>query len=291
MVSNHSREAGIEKFFAVANERYQIFLDRQAGKPKPWSQHPIFQTEYFCNVFRENDRTTTWFRENVRDKVRYHPEKALLAITAFRWFNKIETGELIKDILLDEWDETKVYNRLSCQKPVVTGAYIIKTPDGMTKLKGVLWSIEQFIKNMDKGMFNKILVGDATMEEACGILKQSPYLGNFMSWQICSDARFTTLLENAPDKDTWACPGPGSARGLGRVFYGDVNKFDYGSKGDAAEMLKLMNELAQMSHDPAWWPAKWPKLAVVDVSHQNCEFDKFERCEEGGRMKRKYNAL
>lgn len=290
MVDKSLAEDNIFKFFAIAGERYQILLNRRAGMPKPWSPDPIFQTEYFCNVFREDDRTTVWFRENIRDLVRDDPNKALLAIVAFRWFNKIETGEKIKEFLLGEWDSVKVFNKLAAQKPVVTGAYIIKTPDGMTKLKGVLWCIDQFRENMKIGRCDNLLRSKLTMESACGLLKLSPYLGNFMAWQICSDARQTCLLENAQDKDTWAQPGPGSARGLGRVYYNDVNHFSYGSKSDEKEMLKLMIDLSDRSKDINYWPKEWPKLACVDISHILCETDKYMRCGEGGRMKRKYKA-
>lgn len=283
-------EAGIKRFFDIARERQNIYLKRRAGLPKPWSSDPIFQTEYFCNVFREQDRTTEWFRNNIRDQLRNESDEVLAAIVAFRWFNKIETGERIRDFLLGEWDSVGVYNALQNQKPVVTGAYIIKTPDGMTKLRGVLWCIDEFNKRLRDGLFDTLICGAVTMQEACKMLQQAPYLGNFMAWQICSDARQTCLLENAPDKDMWAQPGPGSARGLGRVFYNNFEYFDYGSKSHEKEMLNLMQLLASLSKDPMYWPNDWPKMAVIDVSHTLCETDKYLRCQEGGRMKRKYNA-
>lgn len=283
-------EEGIDKFFAIARERYQILLNRRVGMSKPWSQDPIFQSEYFCNVFREDDRTTKWFRENVRDKLKNDPREALTAIVAFRWFNKIETGEKIKEFLLGEWDSVKVYNRLQAQKPVVTGAYIIKTPDGMTKLKGVLWCIDEFLKLGDKATFKDIINGNTSMQEACKILQLSPYLGHFTSYQIVSDARYTALLENAPDINTWAQPGPGSARGIGRIFHNNVEYFNYGSTKDQNVMIQLMCDLLEYSRNSNYWSLEWPKWECSTVQHWACELDKYTRCQEGGRMKRKYNA-
>lgn len=286
-------QQGIEKFFRIARERHQIFLDRAAGKRKPWSKDPIFQKEYFCNVFREYDKTTLWFRTNIRDKVKDDPERALFAIMAFRWFNKIKTGEKIKEQLLqspDKWNKDEIYEILKNERPIVTGAYIIKTPDKMTKLEGVLWCIDKFLWNAQIGMFDKILEGKATMQEACALLQQSPYLGGFMAWQICSDARFTCLLKKAPDCHTWARPGPGSARGLGRTFYNDVDKFNANSPSDIKQMLELMQTLMLMSDDGKYWPHEWPVWSVADVQHWACEVDKYSRAEEGGKMKRKYNA-
>lgn len=281
---------GIQKFFSIARERYRILQRKNAGEPKPWTKDIVLQREYFCNVFREDDKTTKWFRANIREELKDDPKEVLAAIATFRWFNKIETGEKIKPLLLGEWNSVRAHNLLAAQKPIVTGAYIIKTPDGMNKLKGVLWCVDQFIKNIQLGKFDKLIKGESSMQEACEILKTSPYLGNFMSWQICSDARKTCLLNNAKDKDIWAQPGPGSTRGLGRVFFNNVEYFNYGSKKDEEEMLLPMNKLVDCSQHKENWPIEFPPLAVIDISHQLCEHDKYCRAEEGGRMKRKYNA-
>lgn len=285
----------IEKFFNIARERYNILLRRQAGQPKPWSEDIIFQKNRFCCVHREDDRTTIWFRENMRDKVRDNSKAALLSIVAFRWFNKIEIGKILKDSALEL--ETGFFNSIEARKrtlyeypkgPWVTGAYIIKTPDGMNKLDGVLWCIEEFQKNMIEGAFEKLLASKSSMEEACRKLQTSPYLGRFMAYQICADAQYTCLLENAPDIYTWAQPGPGSTRGIGRVFYNDVDKFKYGSAKDEKEVIKHFVELIEYSKDNKYWPAEWPKWDMQTVQNMCCETDKYYRAQEGGHMKRKF---
>lgn len=301
-MDDFTAEAGISKFFEIARERYSILLKRRAGLPKPWTKDPVFQSHRFCNVFREDDRTTVWFRENIRDSLNnayaINPATVLLSIVAFRWFNRIETwdkiiavSESIEDIFAD-WDSGDITGRIidHCEAPYVTGAYIIKTPDGKNKVDGVLWCIDEFKKMIDAKKFDKILNGQASMEETCALLKQAPYLGNFMAWQICSDARQCFFMKGAKDRDTWAQPGPGSARGLGRVFYNDVNRYNYGSKSDEREMLARMQQLSEYSKSDKYWNQNWPPLAVIDISHQLCEVDKYIRCIEGGRMKRKYNA-
>lgn len=281
-------EQNIIKFFALARERYSILLRRRAGEPRPWTNDPIFQNNRFCCVHREDDRATIWLRENIRDKLRNEPKEVLAAIMAFRWFNKIETGEKILPFLLSEWDSVKVYNKLQNVKPIVTGAYIIKTPDGMTKLKGVLWCIDQFLENMKKGMFDPILAGAASMETACSVLQESPYLGRFMAGQIAADARFTALLDKAPDLLKWAQPGPGSTRGIGRVFFNDPDKFKYGSAKDEKEAIELIQVLLERSQHEQYWPKDWPSFEMQDIQNWNCEYSKYCTAEEGGNMKRKF---
>lgn len=279
----------IEKYFLLANERESIRSLKEANAPKPWTKDSIFLNNRFCNVSREDDKTTKWFRENIRDKLRDNPADVLAAIVAFRWFNKIETGEKIKEFLLGEWDSVKVHNRLANVKPVVTGAYIIKTPDGMNKLKGVLWCIDQFLLKLVGGHFDKIVQGKAYHAEAQMLLEQVPYLGRFMAYQIIADARYTCLLENSPDILTWAQPGPGSTRGVGRIFYNDPDKFKYGSKKDEVQVIAFMRKLLEHSKDYALWPDLDFKWEMQTVQNWCCEFDKYCRAEEGGRMKRKYS--
>ncbi len=283
--------ANIHKFFLLAKERELIRKQKVSGMPKPWTEDPIFAAHRFCNVSREDDRTTAWFRENIRNKVCNEPEEALAAIVAFRWFNKIETGEKIKPFILGDWDNVKVYNTLAAVKPVVTGAYIIKTPDGMNKLKGVLWCIEEFLKRLKAGKFDRMLSGQISMEESQRLLEQSPYLGRFMAYQIIADARYTCMLEEAPDINTWAQPGPGSTRGIGRVFYNDPLKFRYGSPTDEKEVIVLMKKLLDIAHGNSFKDIV-PELEhgweMQTIQNWNCEYDKHVRCEEGGKMKRKY---
>lgn len=287
-------EAGIARFFEIARERYQIMLNRRAGMPKPWSSDSIFQNNYFCNTFREDDKTTQWFRENIRDIVSGDEWLSLISIVLFRWFNKIEIGEILKPYLLKGsffLDEIKdAILKKYPEGPFVTGAYIIKTPDGMRKLDGVLWCVDQFVQRGVDGKFDKILSCANTLQSSFELLKGSPFLGDFMSNQILSDAVHTCLLKDATDRHSWAKPGPGTTRGLGRTFYNDANHFSYGSGKDQKEMLDKLTILYNLSQDEKYWPSEWPKWDVLTVAHANCEVDKYIRCGEGGRMKRKYNA-
>src|SRR5262249_32982220 len=144
-------------FFNYARERHAVYLRRRAKQPGPWTNDRVLQTYRFCNVFRELDRTTVWFRENVRDRYA-DSEQVLLATVLFRWFNRITTGEALfkqlsfgdtehlstaweqmfefdSDMLRDPQDIVRNLSttiRAFCgMGPYVTGSYIIKTPDGL----------------------------------------------------------------------------------------------------------------------------------------------------------------
>jgi len=94
--------AQFEKFLYWIQERHQIYLNREVNNsPKPWTKDPILQNNFFCNPFRELDKTTQWFRNKLRQPLAPYRE-VLMATIIFRWFNYIPTGEA----LLHAYDST-----------------------------------------------------------------------------------------------------------------------------------------------------------------------------------------
>lgn len=295
--------SGIDDFFASARLRHSIYLNRQAGRPGPWTDDPAYRRFKFCNVFRELDRTTTWFRENVRDRVSDLPE-AILATACFRWFNRIETGiSIFSDGDHTPWthpyqswihtgNTMPMYHAIKARQgtgPYVTSAYIIKTHDGMPKLDGVLWALQNFRQSQRKlGNYlvnpmeaGKILLqpeerGQWSLEDVHKYLMDFPYIGAFMAYEIVSDLRWTKMLDAAPDINTWANPGPGAKRGLGRIYANDPERSV--SRG---RMLAEMQALLLCSRDDNNWPHLWTKWEMREVEHQLCEFDKYKRIHLG----------
>lgn len=284
------------EFFATARERYRIMLNKNAGLPREqWTADQIYRDWRFCNVRREDDRTTVWFREKVRLPLMQMTQapmglRSVQAAVAFRWFNRIETGERVLNLLLHGWDSRVAKELLDGVAPVVTGAYIIKGLDGMSKLDGICACIDKAF-TMLPGMLAKWntdrVAGKQTLRAAWADLLEVPYLGRFMAYELVSDLRWD-VLDAAIDINTWANAGPGCTRGLGRVVNGTLDRFSYGSNTSQAEMLVHMQELLRLSRDPENWPAEWPAWEMREVEHWLCEFDKYKRVQGGERMKRRY---
>lgn len=274
---------GIDKYFASARERYDIKLRRDRGKKPPWTKDTVFRQFRFCNVHREDDRTTVWFRENIRKHLT--GLRVVEATLAFRWFNRIETGEKIKDILLNGWDPEAVRERLEGVKPVVTGAYMIKTEEGLSKLDGVIKCIDKAIPKLPK-----LVIGwGSSIQQATEELTNEVYnLGPFLAYEITTDLRHTSVLGGAKDIMTWANPGPGCARGLNWVHHGDKWGWWRNEEKDVAEMLELMKVLLDHSRNPDIWPSEWPAWEMRTVEHWSCEFDKWCRGTEGQTLKRRF---
>ena len=272
-------------FLEFAKTRHQIYLDRERGEEWPWTQNPILFTYSFTNVYRELDKTTVWFRENIRDKIR-DQNKVLFATAVFRWFNTISVGDTLKDLLLegpDVWVRDEVYEKLKYISPITTGAYIIRSPVGMDKLTGVLHAIDHFHKMYmmyENGMvFAK---EQQSMEMGYNIILPVPLIGPFMSYEIICDLRYTHYFENALDQSTWGNAGPGAQRGLARVN-GSWPSVDKNETKCLAGMRELLEEI-QMQ-----WPEDWPRLEMREIEHTLCEYDKYQRVRNGeGAPRQKY---
>lgn len=287
---------GVGRFFAYARERERTRITKThvdglcaeetlGGRPA-YTTDPILQRYRFCNVFREDDRTTRWIRQNVTAD-RYQ-NSLLGALYLARWFNRIETLErlvsnwnLLRGFGTPTWADD-VRERLRGISPIVTGAYIVKTPPGLCKLDGILDCSAGFLlmaRANNEHMIISNRSGKYTLQRTHTWLQCCPYMGPFMAYEVVTDLRHTPLLDNAPDIMTWASAGPGAARGLQRVFGGAV--LGYNSQAGQQKMNVLMGCLLAYSRQAELWPWTERPWEMREVEHTLCEFDKYERVRLG----------
>lgn len=274
-------ENKLDEYFSTARERYRIKLKREAGELWPWTIDPIFKEWSFCNVHREDDRTTIWFREHVRKHL--DGVKAAKATFIFRWFNRITTGEKIIDLLLGKWDTEEARRRLKFVSPIITGAYMLRTPPGMDKLDGVLYCIDQGLPIIEGMPWERY----STLREPWEFLVENLYyVGAFMSYEIITDLRHTSVLAGAEDTLTWANAGPGCTKGLSLVA---DEQFHKNSSEDQVEMNNLMLQLLDYSSYDRYWPIEYEEWEMREVEHWACEYLKYNKAKRGFRLKRRYH--
>jgi 5-hmdU DNA kinase-like protein len=285
-------ERAAERYFAYVRERYEILLRRRAGGPPPWTDDAILRRYRFCNVFREDDKTTAWMRIHLREPLARDDAAQVRAAVVFRLLNKIETGELIKDLLMPgQWDLAEFAARLRSVvrkgEPITGAAYMVKTPRGMGKIAGLLSVLAPFEGETPARLAADIRASQS-LREATALLQRHPFVGPFMAYEMVTDLRHTPLLAGARDAMAWANAGPGCAQGIGYVFPGLAGA-KRASKLDHDDMVSAMGVLLALSHDGDRWPSRWPKWEMRDVEHNLCEFGKYERTRRGlGRPKQNY---
>jgi 5-hmdU DNA kinase-like protein len=275
----------VNKFFAYARERYSIKLKRDDNQPKPWTTDAVLQGYRFCNVFREDDRTTIWFRQNVRNPMR-HVYQVVFDTVMFRFINSIETGEdLLKAGLFQAYDSASfafvLKQRKDAGKTMLGPAYMIKTPNGVNKITGLREIFGHMLP--EYGLANLVHF-QTTMQSLVEVLSSYHYVGPFMAYEIACDLQYTDFFKPT-DTMTWANPGPGAKRGLQRLAWGTLGHASIPKEG----MLECMRELLRCSQQVRYWPGHWPRWDMRTVEHTLCEFDKYERARLGeGTPKQKY---
>jgi hypothetical protein len=265
----------LDRLMYWINERHSIYVKRFVEKlPPPWTDDSILHHFRFTNVFRELDKTTVWFRLELRDPLRTSTA-VLWATLVFRWFNRIETGRVLAPYLLAKtWQPTRAeaaVRKAIPKGPWTTGSYIISSPPGYDKLAGVFHYLEAAREQLPD-LLNFFTLG-ATLEQATERLAQLHGMSAFMSYEVVTDLRWTWLLRMARDKNTWANPGPGARRGVSRLLHGNVQSLP------SHEALEVMRELLPQVN--AARAPHVPKLEMRDLEHSLCEFDKYERARHG----------
>lgn len=281
-----------EEFFGTARERYKIMLKKDAGGILPYTKDPIYQQYRFCNVFREDDKVTKWFKYNIRSQVKA-PQSVVRACAVFRWFNSIEAGACLAPWLLGKASKADAINALRAKvaqgEKIFGAAYLLSSPKGKDKITGLFECISKVEDDLE--MITSEILEANTLERAHELLSSYPHSGPFMAYQMVCDLRFTEVLWNATDVHSWTCPGPGSGRGLSRLIYGEVGRFNYKSPKDRSVMLPLMQDILHASQLKKHWPREWEQWELSTVQHWLCEYDKYKRAETGeGKPKQLYRA-
>jgi hypothetical protein len=108
-------------------------------------------------------------------------------------------------------------------------------------------------------------------------------MGKFMSAQVVADMKHVAPFITAPDWWAFAEPGPGSLRGMRRLFGLEAKdtKYDKSWKNNLFHLRDSVNE--ELSF------LDYPELDAQNVQNCLCEFDKYMRCKLGeGKPKQLY---
>lgn len=283
-----------EQFLYWIRERHAIHQRRLSGLPKPWTDDEILQSNFFTNPYREHDKTTAWFRENVREPLRDSIE-VILASVIFRWFNFIPTANVLRDgeqDLLIHWDEAEALRRLRTVRDsgeqIFTGAYMVNSPQNKPKLEEVcrritrIWNARKFLHRAADDWHSMALAHRDFM--------QYEGLGGFAAYEIVCDLRYTRFLESATDLHSWCNPGPGAIRGMYRVLGRELptkNNASYPPlPRDWSEKTRWLLDLVDRNLPDL------PPFEMREIEMSLCEVDKYIRLLLGeGKAKRRFAGM
>jgi hypothetical protein len=278
-----------ERFLYWVSERWSILVKRRNGYVRPWTDDEILQSYYFTNVRREDDKVTIWVTENILRPMHYDP-LVIFAVLAFRWFNQPQpSGEyLVNHDLLRFWNCELAVKGLTGFKnaglKVFTGAFnISNSGSSKPKINRVCEDYIQPVWEDRMCLLNLILLRGRTLAGAFEVISKYPGMGGsgFMAAQVVCDLAYTAFLEDAEDFETWCCWGPGSKRGMNRV-YGYNENFPM-PVGDWNVRLQRLRGIISRKLGL--------NLHARDVQSCLCEFSKYERALwNQGHLKRRYKG-
>lgn len=257
--------------FIVARER--VRERKEAGQQPPWIDDRILQNYRFCNVRREDDKVTRWINDNWRTPLGHDPDLWFWMLVA-RLVNNPDT---LMRLNFGKWNEEKFIKTLELLQingiKTWGGAYIVSTngvtmPKAQYIAKHVLtpaWGCRKLIRPRQH---------DSLYQFCCRLLTLNGVQG-FIAGQVIADAKYADEdLFEAVDWDTFAISGPGSRRGLNRVYERPV---DAPWKEDRwHEHLSSLRETALRM-----LPKPLRDLHAQDIQNCLCEFDKYERVRLG----------
>lgn len=261
-------EQVLNTYIETALERHRIYKKKEAGLPKPWTEDPIYQQFFFCNLFRQYDKCSKWIIDKVIPYGRWDLIILYRFISTYALFEEIDYNADIADL-------EEVYNFLELRKSYGTSMFngcFLRNPrveGGWTETwKVPFYTIEAIRK--EESVLKNFLKRDS-LQELVGYLKKFPGIGGFMGYEYACDFEYTKFF-NPTDKYTWANMGPGAKKGMSLVKYGVPGKQmtqDEWLEG-ARELFKILKKRVE---------SEFPDedVSMREVEHWLCEFQKYSK--------------
>lgn len=206
--SKQSVEARQQEFFLFMSERQRIFVRRQRGDAI-WSASPAFQDFSWCNVYREFDRGTQYFRAHVLSLPKAEDSHARLKAVFFASFvyRQVNRIESLKETGIPEPTENsvdaflkKVTKFEKSKKTFFTGAHQTTSFTKFAKnVRDALKDLDAIVDSIASANDNKSL---------CKILMSVNGVGEFYAWQILCDLKESKCIHF--DDDMFCKLGPGA---------------------------------------------------------------------------------
>ena len=283
-IADFNSDNPAERFAAWVIEREAIRARRELGREAPWTTNSIMAAARFCHAYRRYDKGTIFVTDNIVTPFRDHLD-LWFAITVARLINEPEAlAELVPFMV--PFDAARCREILEARKSAKlkwsrNEAYKMPTPP--TKGDSTIrFLFDDVLAPMWRERESLRPRSGDTLDQYSVRLEDRYRIGPFLAAQIIADLKAVAPLCDAPDWWTFARPGPGSERGLNRVL-GRPVKEGWSWPEWYRELAKKHAETKQLFEAAGLAP-----FDLADTQSTFCEFDKYERIRDGGKIARPY---
>ena len=283
LVLVHRREptatAVFGTYWRFATERQNIYFRRIRGECEPWTSDPVLREYKFTNVYRAADRTSQYLIRNVIYKRKYGLRDTVLRILLFKFFNKVETWELLEETLGEICEGTfdlrkidRVLEKaLEYKASIYSAAYIMPSGSMAVRQKRKHRMHLQLLAQMLKDNLSEQLADAESMRDAFVLLLSYPSIGPFLAYQFVTDLNYSDHF--AFSEMEFVEPGPGARDGIRKCFsdLGDYNE---------ADAIRWVTERqgTEFKERGLAFESLWGRpLQLIDCQNIFCEVDKYAR--------------
>ena len=280
----------IRKLSYFIVERDEIRQKKEAGLEGPWTEDDILSTYRFCNIRRKHDRVSKWVIDNIITP-NEDSDNLWFMLCCARWINWPPT---IQELMaLDLWPVKSfdpirfgrvIDSRVARGDKTWTGAYMItarQIEPGQGKGEFIAERMLLPLLQSKLGPYlNSSNASSRKAEDVYEILRGHYGWGSFMAGQVIADMSYCRLLGQATDLQVFAVPGPGSMRGLNRIFERPLDQ--------NIPRERFVDELMTIRYETEKLTGKVPDMTLHDWQNVMCEYDKFLRAVNGGRPRTNY---
>jgi hypothetical protein len=270
----------LRDFWTFIAERQTIWHKRFVLKEMPpWTKDGVLRNFFFTNVYRDLDKGTIFYKENIATIK--DPVNLVFATLIYRLFNQIPTYQYLKendDIRYGNWNYLSIVSRLKkLEHNVFTGAFTVtgvRFGGFDDKISNVCWLIEQLMYLVPRIV--KELGQANNLKDVFDIIVNLEGFGKFLAYEVTIDLAYTHLNKGRWTEDDWVNPGPGCKRGIQYIFPTRFKPYER-----IIEHLRWhQNRYFKIYglNFPAW---EGRELTLRSIEHSLCEFSKYARVKYG----------
>lgn len=269
--------AVFKSYWRFAAERHRVYLNRLAGRPRPWTEDSIIADHRFTNAYRAADRVSQYLIRNVIYNGSQDIDEVVFRVLLFKFFNKIETWEmLISELGTPTWRD---YDFAAYELPLkrargsgtalYSAAYVVPPPNlgESTKYANHLRLIESM---MGAGLADHVARAQR-YSDVYEALVGYPSVGRFIGFQLAVDINYSGATSFS--EMDFVVAGPGARDGIRKCFgppsagiEEDIIRYVADRQGDYFEAFGL--------HFDGLFGRP---LQLVDCQNLFCEVDKYAR--------------